>query len=42
LIEKAFPAWEQAQRQASELLGDEGIALLDKAAKKLGGLSAVR
>ena len=42
LIEKAFPAWEQAHRQASELLGDEGIALLDKAAKKLGGLSAVR
>jgi len=26
----------------SELLGDEGIALLDKAAKKLGGLSADR
>jgi DNA-binding MarR family transcriptional regulator len=35
LIEKAVPAWEDAQRQASELLGDEGIALLDKAAKKL-------
>jgi DNA-binding MarR family transcriptional regulator len=35
LIEKALPAWEEAQRQASELLGDEGIALLDKAAKKL-------
>src|SRR5207249_2983226 len=36
LIEKAVPAWEEAQRQAKELLGDEGIALLDKAAKKLG------
>ena len=36
LIEKAIPAWEEAQRQATELLGDEGIALLDKAAKKLG------
>src|SRR5258708_5192330 len=36
LIEKAVPAWEQAQRQAAELLGDEGIALLDKATKKLG------
>ena len=36
LIEKAVPAWEEAQRQATELLGDEGIALLDKAAKKLG------
>ena len=35
LIEKAIPAWEKAQRQAEELLGDEGIALLDKAAKKL-------
>src|SRR4051812_49326179 len=35
LIEKAVPAWEEAQRQATELLGDEGIGLLDKAAKKL-------
>src|SRR5438552_7035726 len=35
LIEKAVPAWEEAQRQAAELLGDEGIALLDRAAKKL-------
>ena len=35
LIEKAVPAWEEAQRRASELLGDEGIALLDKAANKL-------
>ena len=37
LIEKAIPAWEEAQRQAGELLGDQGIALLDKAAKKLRG-----
>src|ERR1700739_1810825 len=36
LIDKAIPAWEQAQQQASELLGNEGIALLDKAAKKVG------
>src|SRR5215813_12113557 len=36
LIEKAVPAWEKAQRRASELLGDEGIALLNKAARKLG------
>src|SRR6202008_3192858 len=36
LIEKAVPAWEKAQRQASELLGSEGIAVLDKAAKKVG------
>ena len=35
LIEKAVPAWEEAQRQATKLLGDQGIALLDKAAKKL-------
>ena len=41
LIEKAIPAWEQAQRQAAELLGDQGIALLDKAAKRLGGLRPV-
>jgi DNA-binding MarR family transcriptional regulator len=36
LIEKAIPAWEKAQQQASELLGSEGVALLDKAAKKVG------
>ena len=35
LVEKAVPAWQEAQRQATELLGDEGIALLDKVAKKL-------
>jgi DNA-binding MarR family transcriptional regulator len=35
LIEKAVPAWEQAQRQAAELLGDETIALLDQAVMKL-------
>ena len=35
LIERAVPAWEEAQRRATELLGDEGIALLDRAAKKL-------
>jgi DNA-binding MarR family transcriptional regulator len=40
LIEKAVPAWEEAQRQAAELLGGEGIALLDKAAKKVGGPKA--
>src|SRR5438874_2795878 len=35
LIERAVPAWEEAQRQASELLGEQGIALLDTAAEKL-------
>ena len=36
LLERAVPAWEQGQQQAGELLGDEGIALLNKAASKLG------
>jgi DNA-binding MarR family transcriptional regulator len=36
LIEKAVPAWEEAQRQATELLGSEGVALLTKTASKLG------
>jgi DNA-binding MarR family transcriptional regulator len=42
LIEKAVPAWEEAQRRATELLGNEGIALLDKAAKKVGMAQARR
>ena len=42
LIEKAIPAWEKAQQQASELLGNEGIALLDNAAKKVGMAQAYR
>jgi DNA-binding MarR family transcriptional regulator len=41
LIGKAVPLWEQAQRQATELLGDEGITLLEKAGERLGGLRAV-
>ena len=36
LIEKAVPAWEKAQRQAEELLGADGVALLTSAAGKLG------
>src|SRR6516162_11336960 len=35
LIERAIPAWEEAQRQAEELLGEEGIAVLHKVAKAL-------
>jgi DNA-binding MarR family transcriptional regulator len=42
LIEKAIPAWEKAQQQATQLLGSEGIALLDKAAKKVGLAQAHR
>jgi DNA-binding MarR family transcriptional regulator len=38
LIEKAIPAWEQAQRQAEELLGADGFAVLDRAVRKLGGM----
>jgi DNA-binding MarR family transcriptional regulator len=37
LIDKAAPAWEKAQGQAQEVLGDEGLALLDKVSAKLGG-----
>ena len=36
LIEKAVPAWERAQRQAEQLLGEGGVALLTRAAGKLG------
>ena len=36
LLERAIPAWEEAQRQATEVLGAEGIALLNEAASKLG------
>ncbi len=42
LVEKAVPAWEEAQRQAMELLGDEGLALLDKAARRAGRSQADR
>jgi DNA-binding MarR family transcriptional regulator len=42
LIERAIPAWEKAQRQATELLGKEGIAFLDKASQKVGGPRADR
>ena len=35
LIESAVPAWEKAQRQAEELLAEEGMALLDRAAQRL-------
>ncbi len=34
LIEKAIPAWEKAQAEASELLGDDFVSLLNKAAKR--------
>jgi DNA-binding MarR family transcriptional regulator len=37
LIEKAFPAWRKAQRAACQLLGEEGIALLNKASNTQRG-----
>ena len=35
LIEKAIPAWEKAQAEARELLGDDLVSLLNKAVKKV-------
>jgi DNA-binding MarR family transcriptional regulator len=37
LMEKAIPAWERAQRQARQLLGDDILALLDRAVARLAG-----
>ena len=34
LIEKAIPAWEKAQAEARELLGDDLVSLLNQAAKR--------
>jgi DNA-binding MarR family transcriptional regulator len=42
LIEKAVPGWNKAQHQAAELLGEEGIALLESVAKKVGLSQAPR
>lgn len=36
LLEKAVPAWEEAQGKAAELLGADGVALLTKTASKVG------
>ena len=36
LLERAVPAWEKAQKQAAELLGESGVALLDETARRLG------
>ncbi len=35
LLGRAVPAWEEAQRQATEVLGDEGKALLNRVGRKL-------
>src|SRR5262245_5682616 len=41
LLERAVPSWEKGQRQAAEFLGDDGVALLHDAARKLGLLPAL-
>ena len=38
LLERTVPAWEQAQQQAGQILGEDGVALLAKMASKLGRL----
>jgi DNA-binding MarR family transcriptional regulator len=35
LLQRAIPAWEKAQQQAVELLGDEGVSVLTKSASQL-------
>jgi hypothetical protein len=41
LIEQAFPAWEQAQGKAAELLGREGLkGIMDLGDRLLGMKSA--
>jgi DNA-binding MarR family transcriptional regulator len=42
MIDKAIPAWEIAQREAGALLGDTGVALLEKATEKFGQAEAGR
>ena len=42
MIDRAFPAWEEGQRQATELLGQRGLEALDKVAEMLGGPKAKR
>lgn len=37
LLQRAVPAWEQAQRKAGQLLGAEGVAMLVRTAGKVGG-----
>jgi DNA-binding MarR family transcriptional regulator len=40
LMEKAIPAWEQAQAQAKKLLGEDGQRLLDTAIKRIKSAKA--
>jgi DNA-binding MarR family transcriptional regulator len=40
LLERAVPVWEQGQERAKQLLGREGVALLEKTMRNLGGPAA--
>src|SRR6516165_5084517 len=40
LLERAIPAWERIQRRATQVLGDDWIALFGEAASKLRRLPA--
>ena len=42
LLERAVPAWENAQQQAADLIGKDGLALLTKMASKMGLLQPKR
>lgn len=35
LLDKAVPAWEEAQQQVSSLLGQEGVTLLTRTSRKM-------
>jgi len=37
LLQKAYPAWQQAQQQAGDLLGGEGVTLLARAVRHVAG-----
>ena len=40
LLDRTIPAWGKAQRRAVEFLGEEGVALVDKALRKSKGRAA--
>ena len=35
ILERAIPAWEKAQQEAIQLLGEDGVAMLDRMTKSL-------
>ena len=35
ILERAIPAWEQAQKEAVQLLGEDGVAMLDRMTKSM-------